>query len=129
MTLLYVDDDGDDRDIFCEAVSGIYVDLHCVVAKDAKSALEIVKTKPVDLIFLDYRLTEMDGVQFMKELKTVAGPNQKIRVYVYSTFMQDFEIENCKKLGAVDCFKKPGSVKQIEELVKKVLKDIMANPT
>lgn len=119
MTVLYVDDDPDDRELFCEAVDQLTADIICITASGGREALNILNTHRVDLIFLDYRMPEMDGGKFLQEVSgmSIAKP----RIYVYTTHMLDFERELCRKYGAVDCFGKPGSVEEIASLIRKVI--------
>ena len=40
-----------------------------IVAKNATEALEIIKSKDVDLIISDFKMPRVDGVQFMRKAK------------------------------------------------------------
>jgi DNA-binding NtrC family response regulator len=40
-----------------------------IVAKNATEALDVVKTKEIDLIISDFKMPRVDGVQFMKKAK------------------------------------------------------------
>ena len=119
MTLLYVDDDEDDRDIFCEAVSELTDNLKCITAAGGREALDILLTQHIDIVFSDYRMPRMDGRAFLEELNQLAI--KKPKVYLYATDLVDAEKERCRKLGALDCFEKPGNIKEITALVAKVI--------
>lgn len=119
MTLLYVDDDDDDRMIFCEALGALSFNLHCITAAGGHEALDILTKQQVDIIFSDYRMPGMDGRAFLDALNQL--PIKKPKVYLYATLLLDFEKEQCRKLGALDCFEKPGNIQEITELVARVV--------
>lgn len=120
--LLYVDDDADDREIFCEAVSGMSEEIECIAVRSCNDALQVVREKQVDIIFLDFRMPEFNGRDCLSKLNEISVTGKRPRVYFYATFMQDFEKENCRNTGAIECFDKPGSAIEIERLVKQVVK-------
>lgn len=60
----------DDQDIV--AVLSIYLEAEnfdVFFANNGRDALEIVKEKPIDIILLDVMMPEMNGFQFLKELR------------------------------------------------------------
>jgi CheY-like chemotaxis protein len=70
-TLLIVDDDPDDIQLFCEAVSEINNTFHCYSAANGEDALQLLKgaiVKP-DFIFLDLNMPRMGGKQCLVQLK------------------------------------------------------------
>jgi CheY-like chemotaxis protein len=69
--LFLIDDDQDDRDIFAEAVTKCDPNIELIFAKDGLEALEILgsgKANP-DVIFLDYNMPRMNGLECLKRLK------------------------------------------------------------
>ncbi len=69
--LFLIDDDQDDREIFREAVAVCDKRIEIVFAEDGIQALEILRsgsTHP-DVIFLDYNMPRMNGLECLKELK------------------------------------------------------------
>lgn len=119
MTLLYVDDDEDDREIFCEAVSTLNFKILCITAAGGREALDVLEKRAVDIVFLDYRMPGMDGRTFLEELSHLSIT--KPRVYLYAALLLDFEMDECRKLGALDCFEKPGNIKEIAALLSKIM--------
>jgi CheY-like chemotaxis protein len=121
MTLLYVDDDPEDCLLFCEAVQKTDPSLTCITASGGRDALRILNLKEtIDIIFLDYRMNDMDGGSVLKEivkLKRIPPP----KILMYSTFMNKKQKEECRESGAYDCIQKPGSFKDICELIRKVV--------
>ena len=71
-TLYLIDDDTDDLDFFCEAVSAIDKRIICFKSSDSASALKAFQNHDVplpDIIFLDLNMPLIDGRTFLTELK------------------------------------------------------------
>jgi CheY-like chemotaxis protein len=100
MLLLNIDDDPEDLDIFFRAVKTVNPLAKCLLARNAKEALHILKdTLLPDYIFLDIRMPLLDGKTVLKELRK----NRKLRsvpVIMYSTTINPGEIEEYQSLGA-----------------------------
>ena len=71
MTILNVDDDEEDIEIFCDAVREIDSSIICLVAKSAEEALQILNSD-IDLpayIFLDINMPKVDGNTCLAQIK------------------------------------------------------------
>ncbi len=66
--ILVVDDDNGLRESFRLILEDGY-DL--LEAADGRQALEIVRTSEVDLVLLDIRLPEMDGIEVLERIKAI----------------------------------------------------------
>jgi CheY-like chemotaxis protein len=66
-TLLIVDDDHDDIQLFCEAVTYINETHHCFSAPNGEAALQLLKAAIVkpDFVFLDLNMPRMSGKQLL----------------------------------------------------------------
>src|SRR3954447_1638284 len=101
-TLLIVDDDPDDTQLFCEAVSKINNTFHCYSAATGEEALQLLKSAIVkpDFIFLDLNMPRMGGKQCLIQLKK--DPRfTKIPIVIYSTSKIKEDIEDALRHGAV----------------------------
>jgi CheY-like chemotaxis protein len=100
MVLLNIDDDTEDLDIFFKAVKTVNPLAKCLLARNAKEALHILKdTLMPDYIFLDIRMPLMDGKAVLTELRK----NKKLRsvpVIMYSTTINPKEVGELESLGA-----------------------------
>ena len=123
MTLLYVDDDADDRDIFCEAVEVVDTSIKCTTSGSGQEALEIVSKQQIDIVLVDYRMPPGDARGFLEKLNTISGSIAVMpKIYVYSTYMNEHEVHKCKELGATDCITKPGDFENICSLIRDLVK-------
>ena len=116
--LLIADDDPDDIQLFCEAVTEINNTIHCYSAKDGEEALQLLNTvniKP-DYIFLDLNMPRMSGMQCLIQLKK--DPYfSAIPVVIYSTSKMKQDVEDSLRMGAVSFITKPN---KFEHLVKAI---------
>jgi CheY-like chemotaxis protein len=89
MTILYADDDKDDRDLLSEALEQIDPSISCITAHDGKEALSILqenRTLP-DYIFLDVNMPVMDGKKCLTELKK----NSKLKKYSRNHLFHNYQ--------------------------------------
>jgi CheY-like chemotaxis protein len=100
MVLLNIDDDPDDLEIFFRAVKTVNPLAKCLLARNAKEALHILKDALMpDFIFLDIRMPLMDGKTVLAELRK----NKKLKsvpVIMYSTSINPKEMPDYASLGA-----------------------------
>jgi CheY-like chemotaxis protein len=102
-TILLIDDDTEDQEIFLDALKEIDPRVQCVFANDAEAALEQLSghgiTRP-DMLFIDLNMPKINGKQLLKELKR-SDKLRHIPVIMYSTFFGQKDIEEITSLGAV----------------------------
>ena len=85
-----------------------------IEAPNGKIALEKLKEQPVDLIFLDLMMPEMDGLTFLG-LKRELPQYNNIPVIVCSALGEKETVQKAKDLGAKAYIMKPFTLKTIEE--------------
>ena len=86
------------------------------------NALEILRTKKIDLMILDLELKETNGLVFLNDHTVSIFLHGKIPVLILSGNITPSTVRDALKLGAVDVLKKPYV---IEEMILKV--DIWIN--
>lgn len=90
ISIMIVDDDVDDIDIFIEAVYEIDPAIHCLEARNAIAALDLITTveqKP-DFIFVDMNMPKVSGKQFVAEIRK-NKMFDNIKLIIYSTSKPD----------------------------------------
>ena len=123
ITILFADDDADDRKLFFEAVKEIDDTIKCIGAANGKEALRYLKNEALprpDYIFLDLRMPGISGQECLEEIKK-DGNLMHIPVIVYTTSREVEESIKLKKLGAVHFMSKPDSPDEIYYMVSFVL--------
>lgn len=89
-----------------------------ILAPDADTALDCVRENPPDIIFLDYRLPEKDGLLLLKEIREM---HPDIPVVLMTAFgAMDIAIK-AMQLGAYEYFTKPLDLGKIRTLINRIL--------
>jgi CheY-like chemotaxis protein len=85
-------------------------------------ALEAVKKQTPDLILLDLRMPQMDGVEFLQNLKPLEN-YPKLKIIVFSNYDVQKDIDEAFKLGATRYMLKAwASPKELVRVVNDTLK-------
>ncbi len=111
-TFYLIDDDNEDLEFFCEAVSSIDNSIICVKSTSSEQSLDAFRRHDIpipDLIFLDLNMPMIDGRRFLHEIKQVKAYSQ-VPVIIYSTSSHPRDIEETLGLGAADFLTKPYSL-------------------
>jgi CheY-like chemotaxis protein len=120
LRVLIVDDDQDDRDLFCNGVRSINPEIECLTARHGSDALYLLNLpsflKP-DIIFLDLNMSRINGIQFLNIIQKDARL-RLIPVVIYTTSKSLAEKELCLSLGAVDFITKPYSLSEFVKSLK-----------
>ena len=89
-----------------------------LVAANAEEGLTIFNKNNVELIITDLKLPGIDGIEFLKKVKSI---DRTIPVIVVTAFGSVEKAVQAVKLGAFDFLKKPFSVDEIEVRIDKAL--------
>jgi two-component system NtrC family response regulator len=85
-------------------------------ANSGPAGISIVNDGNIDLVFTDYRMPEMDGLDVVKSIKEV---NPELPVVVITAFSDIKDAVQVMKEGAFDYLSKPIQLDELEILVKK----------
>ncbi len=88
-----------------------------LTANSGTAGLEIVRKNGVDLIFTDFRMPDMSGLEVIKAVKAI---NPEIPVVVITAFSQTEDAVQVMKEGAYDYISKPVDLDELELLVQKI---------
>jgi CheY-like chemotaxis protein len=122
MIVLYVDDDSEDLEIFCEAVQTLDPTIECVVARKGEEALGILHSGLVpDFIFLDINMPILDGKTILSEVRKDERLATTL-VVMHSMNMDAKEIEEFKKSGANQFLAKPDHFQDLCDSLSSILK-------
>lgn len=115
-TILYVDDDQDDREIFEEIIRELHPEFRCLLADGASEALKILTSLPQPLcIFIDINMPKVSGIELLKIIRAM-DELKNIPVYMLTT-SKDHE-KQTRDLGATDYFQKPSTYHDFFKLMK-----------
>src|SRR5713226_6488795 len=113
--ILVVDDDSGVREAFRLILEDRYDLLEAV---DGKQALDRLRTSPVDLVLLDIRLPEMDGIEVLERMKSVDDGVEVILVTAVKTVRTAVD---AMKLGAFDYLTKPFDEDELLSIIRRAL--------
>ncbi|MCP5545108.1 MAG: sigma-54-dependent Fis family transcriptional regulator [Akkermansiaceae bacterium] len=117
MDVLIVDDDRSIRMTTSLAIEG---DGHYVeAAEDAESALKRVKEEAFDLVFLDLRLGDADGLEVLQKILKLR-PRQLVAIFTAHASIKT--AVDATKLGAFDYLEKPFTPDQLRATLAKAEK-------
>ena len=121
-TVLLIDDDVDDREIFEAALRKTALPVQCTALDNGIKALEMLRNRQISpqLIFLDLNMPIMNGQQFLVEIKS-DELLKHIPIVILSTSSHKSTIELTKELGAMDFFSKPDNFEELTGLLSSVL--------
>ena len=127
MTILYADDDFDDRMLFLEAFSEVEQSISCVTVCDGQQLLQMLNKAQnlPDAIFLDVNMPVMDGRECLIELKRDRRL-RNIPVVIYSTTSSQTEIKGYLQLGAMSFIQKPDSYPKLCACLERFVRSLNA---
>jgi CheY-like chemotaxis protein len=122
-TILIVDDDVEDQELLKEAIKEVDESVKCISAKNGEDALELLHTflhKLPQLIFLDLNMPRMNGKVFLSKLKQLEVLKE-IPIIIYTTSKSQTDVEETRKLGALQFITKPNSFEEIVQVATDLL--------
>lgn len=88
------------------------------VADTGKEALDKIRANRFDVVILDLRLPDMDGLQVLKEMSFSAGSSDVIMITAHGSI--DVAVEAMKH-GCVDFIQKPFDAAELRNIVNQLL--------
>lgn len=122
MHILLADDDEDDRQFFTDALAAIAPSLKLTTVQDGEELIKNLmksKTHPPDFIFLDLNMPYKNGLECLKEIKSMDAI-KNIPVLIYSTSTNSDQIETTYQNGANLYIQKPNNFDGIIRVLKTI---------
>ena len=120
--IIIIDDYKRDLKLY-EAILNDLPDVEIIMEIDGVKGLEMIKSSDPDLIILDYLLSNTNGLEICKELRTIKKFKDIPIIAVSSTPIEK-EVDRAtlfKEVGFDLSFSKPLKVKKFREIVKNLL--------
>ena len=122
ISVLFADDDPDDRDLFEEAVAELHANIELNLFKDGVQLMEFLNKKDCvlpDIIFLDLNMPVKDGKECLREIRE-NNALMNIPVVIYTTTNSVKDVDETFSLGANLFARKPTSYKNVVQLAKQI---------
>ena len=123
MTIVYADDDPEDRELFSDALKEVSPQTLLVLASHGKEVISLLQNPGIkpDYIFLDINMPIMGGKDCLQRLKSLDNVKD-IPVIMYTTTSNKRELQKYIDLGAQGYIVKEPSFKGIKDSLRKVFK-------
>jgi len=119
-TILVVDDSIIMRNIVKNTFSGMKIPHLCLEAENGKQALRLLESNNVTIVFLDWNMPGMDGIEFLKVVR--AMPKYKnLPIIMVTSERGKFSVIEALQSGATDYMVKPVQEKVFKEKVSEIL--------
>jgi len=119
---LVVDDSATFRQLLCMSLTRIegISESNITQAVDGQDALDKVKGGEYDLVLTDIRMPNMDGLEFVRQVRTEMD-NKHLPIIIISTKGSEEDIETGMNVGASGYLSKPISMIKLREMVMGLL--------
>jgi len=95
--------------------------MNIVEAESGKECLEIIKNRHFDLIFMDYMMPEMDGVETFRNMNNMEHMCKGVHVIMLTANAVEGAMESYMNEGFNDFLSKPIVPDELESLISKYI--------
>lgn len=85
------------------------------LGKNGLEAVEAVKTSRPDLVFMDIRMPQMDGIEALGKIKIISPETE---VVLMTAYVSDETVQVALNKGALCCFTKPFDVDTLKAFIR-----------
>ena len=118
--ILVVDDSQIMRNIVKNTFNEMKVPFQCLEAEDGRQAFKLLEANEVTIVFLDWNMPGMDGMDFLKMVRGM--PKYKdLPVVMVTSERGKFSVIEALQSGATDYIVKPVQAKVFKEKVQEIL--------
>lgn len=119
-TALLIDDHPTVLDIHAAILKSLKMNLKIVKMTDPVEAIDWIRNKQIDLIITDFRMHQMDGMQFMLAIKNAC--NILLNSIIVFTALKDKTIhQDLLAAGAAACLTKPAQTQELATIARTLL--------
>jgi two-component system chemotaxis response regulator CheY len=93
-----------------------------IEAENGRQALQLVKDNQANILFTDYKMPEMDGLDLLRKVKASPALHD-LPVVVITSFANQAKIDELSENGAFAVLQKPLSLSKLHETLKQFLRD------
>ncbi len=117
-SVLVVEDDAAMRDLLVESLAEEGYQL--LSASGGREGIKQVREHNIDLVITDLRMPDLDGLDMVRELRTLPSPPDVITITAFGTIATAIK---AMKLGAFDYITKPFEIDQLLISAERTLRD------
>ena len=92
------------------------------LATDGATGLQVLKEFPIDIVFVNWMMRPIDGIEFTRTLRTASdSPNPMLPVIMVSAHTEPIRITAARNAGVTEFLSKPLSPREIYLKVEEVI--------
>jgi len=107
-----IDDDEDDVELITDILSSMKIDYKCTWARSGDQAIKQLQYLKPDVIFIDYNMYDMNGIQCLQAIKSLPSCRH-VPVVLHSSCMTEQLRMQGLQLGAYECMQKADSLDKL----------------
>ena len=115
MNIIYIDDDATNRALLRDMLE--IENIAMAEAGDAHTGLKMIEEGDYDLIFMDLRMPDMNGITAIRQLRAGSGRQKTVPIIVVTADPSEGVRSMCRAAGATDFLDKPISMDKLFEQV------------
>ena len=115
MNIIYIDDDATNRALLRDMLA--LEDIALMDAADARTGLKMIDEGDFDLIFMDLRMPDMNGLTAIRQLRSGVNRRDHIPIVVVTADPSEGVKAMCRSAGADDFLEKPISIERLFDIV------------
>ena len=119
-TILVVDDSRIMRNIVKNIFAELKIPCQYLEAGDGRKALQLMETNKVNLIFLDWNMPEMDGIEFLKRVRAMPGC-EELPIIMVTSEAARYNVVEALQSGATDYIIKPVNDRIFKEKISELV--------
>lgn len=119
-TVLIVDDDSTNMDLLKRAVTKLGVNI--ITAENGHKAMAVINNSSIDLVLLDIRMPDIDGIEVLRWIRQEYSPGQLPVFMVSAEHSTQTKLE-CIEEGANDYFAKPYDTAVLRQHIEDSIRD------
>jgi len=117
--LILIDDDADEASILTDILNAAAISNECTWFPSLFPALESLPGIQPDLIFVDYNMPKLNGIDCIREIRKNAQADT-IPLILYSSQIDPQLYERAIRAGALSCINKASNAKSVSDAFLKI---------
>ena len=118
-TVLVVDDSRIMRNIVKNTFAELKIPCEFLEAENGAKAYHLLETNKVSIVFLDWNMPEMDGMQFLKKVRSMPD-YQELPIIMVTSEAAKYSVVEALQNGATDYIVKPVHQKVFMEKISEI---------
>jgi len=121
LRILLAEDNATNQMVFCKMMQPFNVDV--TIAANGREAWVQASTRTFDIVFMDMRMPEMDGLEATREIRALAGPSANVPIVALTANAFADDVKACRDAGMNGFLSKPMRKKVLARKLVELLGD------